>query len=411
VFSRATGVTGANRPLVGSLSHLPGMPNEDGTWATYPTTYHPTALTEREATVVSVKSGETREAVDINVRLVPTFQISGVLNDLDGPASWHAVHLIAADTPDRPLVDISTAVTDGTGAFTFYGVPPGQYIARVIRTPYPVGAGARLGLAGGTGAIPFVATVSGGPSSGPPSVPEEPLMHVSEAVTVADRHVRGLALTMAAGPRVRGRVVFEGAAPPPTPEQLARIQVLLLAANGRQDTATLSGSVSADGQFATPSHWPGRYVIRANAPPGWHFKHATYQGRDLADLAFDLNADLTNVVLTFTDKSSRMTGTVEADSGLDVVRAMVVVFPVEPTAWVDYGRTSRRVTGVNVTPSGSFSMPTPPDGDYYILAIPGDRTDDWQNPAVLKTLATLAARLKVSGEALPTQTLRLRRIP
>jgi len=87
------------------------------------------------------------------------------------------------------------------------------------------------------------------------------------------------------------------------------------------------------------------------------------------------------------------------------------VFPVEPAAWMDYGRTSRRVTGVPLTPSGTFSMPTPPDGDYYIVALPNDRTDDWQNPAVLKILAPLAERLKISGETPATQTLRLRRIP
>jgi len=228
---------------------------------------------------------------------------------------------------------------------------------------------------------------------------------------VANRHVRKLALTMAAGPRIRGRVVFEGTAPPPTPEQLGQIQVTFLPASGRQDNAISPGRVSPDGQFTTPSLWPGRYVIRASSPPGWHFTHATYQGRDISDLAFDLNADVTNVVLTFTDKSTRLTGSVQADAGVDVARAMVVLFPVEPAAWVDYGRTSRRVTGVSLTPSGTFSMPTPPDGDYYIIAIHGDRVDDWQHPNVLTTLAPLAERLKLSGDAPPTQTLRLRRIP
>lgn len=411
IFSRATGGTGGSRPLVGSLSHLPGMPDGDGTWAAYPTTYHPGVLLESEATAVIVKAGETHDAVDINVRLAPTFQISGTLNDLDGPAAWHAVHLIAADTGDSPLVDIGTAVTDTAGAFTFFGVPQGHYIVRVIRTPYPTGAGSRLGLIGGTGAIPAVAQFEGGPSSAPPSIPDEPLMHVSESVTVVDRHVRGLSLTMAAGPRIRGRVVFDGSSAAPTQEHLDQIRVQILAANGRQDSAIFPGRVSSDGQFATQSLWPGRYVIRATAPPGWHFADATYQGRNVADLAFDLKADLANVLLTFVDKSTRFSGTVQAESGVDVARAMVVVFPVEPAAWMDYGRTSRRITGVPITASGTFSIPTPPAGDYYIIALPSDRTDDWQNPAVLKTLATVAERLKVSGEAPPAQTLRLRRIP
>lgn len=410
VFSRATGVTGTSRPLVGSLSHLPGMPSDDGVWATYATTYHPNSLTESAATAVTVKSGEVLDTVDINVRLVPTFQISGVLNDLDGPAPWHAVHLVAADTGDMPLVDVSTAITDSAGAFTLFGVPPGQYIVRVVRTPFPTGAGARLGLAGVTGAIPTVMSYASGPSSGPPSVPEEPLMHVSEAVTVGDRHVRGLTLTMAAGPRIRGRAVFDGAAPPPTAEQLERMQVTFLAASGRQDNVIFPGRVSADGQFVTPSLWPGRYVVRASAPPGWHFKHATYQGRDVSDTAVDVNVDLGNVVLTFTDRTSRLTGKVQADSDVDVTRAMVMVFPAEPAAWVDYGRVSRRVTSTTATMAGTFSMPTPPDGDYYIIAIDSDQAYDWQHPDVLKSLAPQATRLKITSDAPPPQSLRLRSI-
>jgi protocatechuate 3,4-dioxygenase beta subunit len=411
VFSRATGVTGSDRPLVGALSHLPGMPDADGVWATYPTTYHPNALTQSTAPLVRARSGEARESVDIHVQLVPTFQVSGVLHDADGPAPWHAVHLVAADTGETPLVDASTAVTDSAGAFTFYGVPPGAYIARVIRTPYPTGPGQRLSLAGGTGAIPYVATVAGGPSSGPPPVPDEPLMHVSEPVSVSDRHVRGLVLVMSAGPRVRGRAVFEGDAAGPTPEQWGQIQVHPFPANGRQDRAIWPGRFTPDRQFSTPGLWPGRYVLRATAPPGWHFKHATYQGRDVSDAPFDLTADIDTVVITFTDSAPRLTGTVQGDTGQAADDAMVVVFPMESSAWVDYGLASRRVTSAGVTAAGTFSMQAPPDGDYYIVAIPVDRADDWQDPARLKVLATLAERMSLRGDAPPAQTLRVRRTP
>jgi len=410
VFNRATGVTATNRPLVGSLGHLPGMPSGDGVWATYPTTYHPNTLAQSQATVVRVATGEVLDSVDVNVPLLPTFQVSGVLTDAAGPAAWHAVHLIAADTADSPLVDIGTAVTDNAGNFTFYGVPQGEYIARVVRTPYPVGDGVRLSLAGGTGAIPYVAAFGGGPAAGAPQVPEEPLMHASVPVSVGDRHVRGLQLTMVAGPRVRGRMVFEGESAAPTPAQLAQLRIHATDASGRLDNAIMTAGAGPGGEFATSSLWPGRYVMRSSAPPGWHFKDATYQGRNVSDSAFEVTEDISTVVITFTDKATRLTGTVQAGSGEDVERAMVLVFPEESTAWLDYGRPGRRVVSTIVSSSGSFSMPTPPSGNYFIVAVGGDRVDEWQDPAFLKSLSASAERLTIRDAAPPAQSLRLRRV-
>jgi hypothetical protein len=137
LFDRATGVAAGGRGLVSSLSNLSGVPLADGGWLAYPTTYHPAAATRTTASVVRVEAGEVRTAVDVQVSLVTTWPVSGVVRDAEGPASWHAVHLLSADAAEMPLIDAATAVTDAQGAFTFHGVPPGQYIARVIRVPWP----------------------------------------------------------------------------------------------------------------------------------------------------------------------------------------------------------------------------------------------------------------------------------
>ena len=410
VFDRATGVVGADRPLVRGLSNLPGVPVDDAPWPAYPTTFHPSTTALPSAAVVRAVSGEARTDVDVNVRLTPTFQVSGVLRDLDGAAAWNAVHLVPADSADTPLVDASTAVTDAKGAFTLYGVPPGQYIARVVRTPWPADPGSRLGIAGGTGQIPRVAHILGGPSSGPPTPPTEPLLHVSESVTVADRHVRGLELAMREGPRLRGRAEFQGTAKQPTPEQLRAIGVQIVTANGRVDNSSISGRFAADGQFVTPSLWPGRYLIRASSPPGWTFTRATYQGRDVSDSPLDVTADLDQIVITFTDQARTIKGTVQGDADLSIDGAVVLLFPVDRAGWTDYGLTSRRVTNVSVGASGEFSIPAPPDGEYFLVALPDEHTDGWQNPAMLARLSALADRIRISGDAVPAPSLRVRRI-
>jgi hypothetical protein len=409
VFDRATGVAGANRPLVGSLSQLSSVPVDDGAWPAYPTTFHPSSTSMRSATIVRAVSGEARTAVDVTVRLTPTWQVSGVLRDPDGPAAWNAVHLIPAEAADTPLVDTSTAVTDATGAFTFYGVPAGQYIARVVRVPYPTGQGARMTLAGGTGAIPHVLTVFSGPAGASP-VPTEPLLHVSEPVTVANRNIEGLMLTMREGPRVRGRVRYDGAKPPPGPMSLGA-PVFAVPANGRLDTASVPGRLSNDGQqFVLPSQWPGRYLIRSVAPTrDWVFKDATYQGRNISDTPIDLTADLDNVIITFIESARTIKGTVRGDTGKAVEGSSVLLFPTDPAGWVDYGRSSRRVTSTTVSASGGFTFELPPPGDYYLIAVPAEMADGWQNPAVLAKIAASAERIRVEQLSL-TQALQLKEI-
>ncbi len=409
VLDRATGVAAGGRALVDSLSSVSGVPTTENAWLAYPTTYHPSSVTQTAATVVRALSGEPKTSIDVHVRMVPTWQVSGVLMGPDGPAPWHGVHLVPADTGDSPLVDVATAVTDAQGAFTFYGVPPGQYIARVVRIPAP-GPGMRMSLAGGTGAIPYVSTFGGGPSTGPPTMSNEPLMHVSMDVTVADRHVRDLALTLSPGPSVRGRAVFEGTSPSPTLDQWRLASVSAAAANGREDSAMFPVPFAADGQFTTPSLWPGKYLLRVTPPRGWFLLRATYQGRDISAMPIEIAADIENVVITFTDRARTLKGTVQADAG-SKADATVVVFPVEPEAWVDYGRPSRRVISGRVTETGTFSFAAPADGDYYVMAIPEAETGDWQNPATLAKLASAAERVHIQGDGPPSLTLRLRRIP
>jgi protocatechuate 3,4-dioxygenase beta subunit len=409
VFNRATGVAAGGRALVGSLSGLSGVPATEGAWLTYPTTYYPSALTQNAATIISAVSGEPQTGINVDVRMVPTFQVSGLLTGPEGPAPWHAVHLVHADTGDVPLVDVATAVTDAEGRFTFFGVPSGQYVARVIRVP-PPSAPWRMGLAGGTGAIPRVATFGGGPSSGPPTSANEPLLHANADVTVADRHLTTVGLTLAEGPRVRGRLVLEGSGPPPTAEMWKTATVWAAAANGREDSSIFPSPLSGEGAFVTPAVWPGKYLLRVNPPRGWTLLRANYQGRDISSSAVDITADLENVVITLTNRTRTLKGAVQVESGSRGSDAVVLMFPVEPEGWTDFGRVSRTITSSRAADDGSFTLPAPPDGEYYVVAIPDEESDDWQRPATLAKLAGLADRFRMQGDGASALSLRLRRL-
>jgi hypothetical protein len=90
--------------------------------------------------------------------------------------------------------------------------------------------------------------------------------------------------------------------------------------------------------------------------------------------------------------------------------AVVLVFPIDEKAWVDYGRSSRRLTSARVAENGTYSVPALADGEYFVVAIPDAESEDWQNPVTLTKLAGLADRLTVRGPAPPSLSLRLRRL-
>jgi hypothetical protein len=128
-------------------------------------------------------------------------------------------------------------------------------------------------------------------------VPKEPLLYADVPVTVGDRSVRNVTVAMRAGPRVRGRAEFQGSAAAPTAAQWSTVGVVLEPTNCQQLAAILPGRFTEDGQFATPSLWPGRYFVRVTNPPaGWTFAGAVYERKDISETALDLSTDIENVV-------------------------------------------------------------------------------------------------------------------
>ena len=406
-YESVTGVTGSPSLLASSELGVASAPPRQGAWMAYPTTYLPSATKLSSATIVQAVSGRVLTLPDLQVRLTATYQVSGQLTGADGPAPYYAVHLVAADEADAPLFDAATAVTDASGAFAFYGVTPGQYLARVVKTPWPTsGRGLVVASMGGDSDAWVVGQGRGGPAP----VPTEPLLAATQAITVGERDVSGIALTLRPGPRVTGRAQFVGSAPQPVAAAWATIAVSLEPANGQSFAAVVPGRFDATGQFTTPSSWPTRYLIRATPPLGWTFDRATYQGRDVSETPIDLVSDLEDVVIVFTDRPALITGTVERTDVEPSAGADVLLFPVDPKSWIDYGRTSVCVRLVSSGPTGAFKFGPPPGGDYYLAAIPDDQAADWRDPAFLQRVAAIADRITVTDGQPITHTLHVRRL-
>jgi hypothetical protein len=384
----------------------------------YPTTFYPSAGAPSKATIVTVSSGEERSSIDFQVRATPTARISGVMAGPDGPEGGIGMELINAvtDEADRdPVFDVAESVSDASGAFTFLGVPLGNYEIRVQKNPAPPeqrpGAGMTTVIQTGNGGM--ITTSSGGGPS--PPVTDDPTLWARVPVSVTGSDVTGLNVTLRTGIRLSGRVQFVGSKPQPTPAQLAEMSINVQAAGGRTQAAltinggtfySTRGSVDANGQFRTYQFPPGRFVIRATSPaPGWVFAGAMFRGRDVADAPIEVaGEDLTDIVITFTDKPSELSGSVHGAQGVDAV-ATVLVFPADPANWTDYGPAARRLKLVRPSSDGSYKTALPA-GDYLVTAIHSPVPSTWTDPEFLKQLAATATRVTMADGANKVQDLR-----
>src|SRR5262249_42083380 len=124
----------------------------------------------------------------------------------------------------------------------------------------------------------------------------------------------------------------------------------------------------------------------------------------------DVTTDIDNVVITFTDHPAQITGTVTADAGQIVAGSIAMIFPVEPAAWVDFGRSSKRITQTQVALTGVFRLPAPPAGEYFLVAVADQQGVDFQNAAFLAKAAAAADRIQVRDGEPISHPLTLRRI-
>jgi hypothetical protein len=366
---------------------------DDGRLHTYPTMFYPAATVSTRATVITLHSGEERSGIDIQLTLVPAFRISGVLTDTDGsPVSNMALHLLALD--DQNNVDatpdyVAMTVSGPHGDFTILAVPPGQYMLNVLRAA--AGGGAR-----GRG-------MPSGADTAPPAWAKAP-------VSIADRDVSGVSLTLRAALGVTGHVAFDGESPRPTGAQLGRgIQLQLedagFSRGGRGGNAATVAQISADGSFAVTGAIPGKYMISAPGWPAlkWKAKSISADGRDLSDLPVELDSsDLANVVVTFTDKPGALTGTVRHPTGELDTTALVVGFPVDSHAW---GSAGIHTFSARVTSSGTYSVASMAPGEYNVVAVAATLAQTWQSPEVLTRIVASAVRVHVDDGAHATQDL------
>ena len=396
--------------LTGSASGMTEAPPAgDGRLLAYQTMFYPSAASSAQATIVALHSGEERNGLNFQLRVVPTARVSGVIMGPDGPASNVGVRLTPTeDFAADASIDAATTATKADGSFTFLGVPPGQYMARVVKQPRPQipaeMSGGMMGLFGpGLSAAPTGAAAM--------------MLFGQAPITVTGVDVAGVSMTLTEGMKTSGRIVFDGTAAKPAPAQLQQFNVTLQSSDGKPSPISFSAPspmTDQSGTFKTPGYPSGKYLITVSGPvpQGWMLKSAMAQGHNAIVEPIDLkDADVNDIVITFTDKTGKMSGTARGSGTGAPPPATVLLFPADFRTWITNGMPSR-VTRSIATASGTaaYTLANLLAGDYLVAALDDRDVADNQDAAYIAAVARVATRVTVSDGEQKTLDLTIVRI-
>jgi len=135
------------------------------------------------------------------------------------------------------------------------------------------------------------------------------------------------------------------------------------------------------------------------------FKAAMLNGVDVSETPFDFTRDVTDLVLTFTDRWSGMSGVVQGAGGGG---AMVLAFTTNVQAWNEQAASPRRLKRTRANARGEFGISSVPPGDYYVSAVPEEQAADWPDPKALEALARVATQVTIAEGEHKTIDLRLK---
>jgi protocatechuate 3,4-dioxygenase beta subunit len=390
----------------------------------YAPVYYPGTTTPSAAASVTLGVGDERAGVDFQLQLVPTARVEGAIVTADGTMPpGTQISLVPQDqggVPQIPGLNTSMSRTMQNGRFQFTGVAPGQYrlMARaVIRSQEQqqpagrggAGAGADFGGRGGRGGA------------------IQQVLWASADLTVSGQNITDLVVALQPGMSLNGRVSFEGTTLPP-PTDLTRVRVNL-ATRGQQlfeGGAVPPAQVDATGRFTIAGVAPGRYAINGAAPAGgqnagrqggaagqggtpspqWVLKSAIAGGRDILDfpLVIEPNQEVGGIVMTFTDRTQELSGTLQDATGRPTADFTIVVFPADNQYWQPQ---SRRIVSTRPGTDGRFIFRNLPPGNYRLTAITDAEPGEWFNPEFLNQLVGPSIAISLAEGERKVQDIRV----
>lgn len=410
-LNRGTGIRGypaiafdpVHRLMLG-FDGPPLPPPAGGRRQVYPLTFHPSARAISDTAAIDVVAGDEKSSIDIQLRAVPAVRVSGRLDGAPDAVSGMTLRLMSGGTENLGRgIEQATAVVSADGNFTFLNVPAGPYVliaSRVVSQYTYLGSMGAGSPAGGRGTLSSTAA-----HGAPPGTMLTRSFMVGSAkyqgrlaVAVGGQDLAGVLVPMQSGVSISGRVVYDTNNPNMAPFSWITAEP----ADGNLETGPSRYVRDADDEgtyFILDSVLPGSHMIRTiNAGL---LKSITWSERDYTDTPLEVAAgkNITGVVITITDKTTTISGSITDATGQPATTAGVVVFPAERAQWRNFGSQPRRIRYIPASTAGVFGLRNLPPGDYFAVAIDDSHSDRWHDPAFLESAARVASRFSLDWGA------------
>jgi hypothetical protein len=346
--------------------------------------FYPRAFSAADASRIPLTLGDDRAGVDIILDRVRTMSVRGSLSGALGAAP--VTISLTQSGPSLPAMGgppILRSRPAGDGPFEFGNVRPGTYLVTALES----------------GRVRFA----------------------QAAISVAGNDVHGVSLVLQPALRFTGRLVFEGTRLRP-PEDLTTIRVMLelaatsTATGGGGRGAATGGSAAAAttdarGDFIVDGVVPGTYHVTTSLtadPEGWWLRSAVLSGRDMLDvpLQVDGSTTLAGAVLTFSDRHTMLSGSLEVPAGRAAGDYHIVVFPADRAMWLPR---ARRIQSARPGTDGVYLFRDLPPGTYRLVALTDLAPDDLLDSTFFESILPASIAVPLAEGERKTQALRVGR--
>ena len=181
---------------------------------------------------------------------------------------------------------------------------------------------------------------------------------------------------------------------------------------GNTFSAVPAFTIGPDGSFTGSNIAPGAYTLTTTLPAAlqqtWWLRSAMTKGRDLLDGLVQVlpGEAFPDVVLTFSDHHSELSGVLQSSAGAAAPEYFVVVFPADRALWTP---NARRIQSTRPGTDGRLSVRDLPAGAYLMAALMDLEPADLNDPKFLEAMLGASLKISIADGEKKIQDLRIAR--